>query len=79
MPIIIELVKQVEALFPEPNNGLAKREAVITMLQSAYEAADDSTDIEFQKLTPALEGAITGVVTFLRKTGIFNKKEETNS
>lgn len=65
LPIIIEAVKQIEALFPESGNGRQKLELVKNILISADSNLEDSW--------PLISKVIGSVVAFCNSTGLFKK------
>lgn len=75
-PLLLKLIKEVEAQFPDSDQGNAKREAVIAMLEAAFDVATDVVSFNFADVQPALEKTIGGIVKFLNKTNSWDKKPE---
>lgn len=73
LPIIIQLVTQVEAAFPVKGQGAAKLELVKQMLQGASELSDDLSAGRFDLAWPALQQTINGIVGLANASGIFKK------
>lgn len=71
LPAIIEAIKAVEELFPDSGNGDTKLSFIREIVKSAYEVVDDLDD--FEDLWPFIERAISVVVGFFNKVGLFIK------
>lgn len=70
LPLIIQLIKTVEAQYPEAGLGKMKLDAVRGMLEAAFDQAQDFND-KFDEIWPVLEKTITKVVSFMNATGFF--------
>lgn len=72
LPTIIEAVKAIEAAFPQSGQGHAKIEAVRTIVEAAYGVAADAA-LKFDSLWPAIQSAVSAVVSLANSTGLFKK------
>lgn len=66
LPTLLELVKSLEALMPESGQGSKKLEALKSIVQSAYETAQDTTTA-FETVWPAISGTVSALVALLKK------------
>lgn len=66
MPVVIEAVKQVEAMFPEGGKGQLKLEMVRSTLEEGYKIVGNTAQ-DFAALWPALNAIITVAVKLLKK------------
>lgn len=73
LPLILEVVRAIEAALPESGQGQTKLSLVRTAVESGYNAASDAV-VSFEKLWPALEKTITAVVGAFNAVGVFQKK-----
>ena len=65
LPIVIQTVQQLEALFPEGGQGKMKFEMVTRVLQETYKVSND--------ILPTIEKMIPIVVDVFNKFGVFKK------
>lgn len=65
LPLVIQVVQQLEALFPEGGQGKMKFELVVKSIQSVYDVSD--------KTLPIIEKMIDDVVSILNQFGVFKK------
>jgi predicted ATPase len=67
IPALIEMIKAVEAMWPEGSTGSGKEklEAVENMLSAAYEGITD--------LWPSIESIISVIVSVFNSNGTFDK------
>ena len=65
LPLVIQVVQQLEALFPEGCRGKMKFELVVKSIQSVYDVSD--------KTLPIIEKMIDVVVSILNQFGVFKK------
>ena len=65
LPIVIQTVQQLEALFPEGGRGKMKFEMVTRVLQETYKVSND--------MLPTIEKMIPIVVDVFNKFGVFKK------
>jgi hypothetical protein len=72
LPILIEVIKAIEAAFPQSGQGAAKLEAVRATVASAYAQASDTT-VKFDVLWGPLQTAIGAFVALANSTGMFKK------
>ena len=69
-PVIVELVKTVEAAVPIGGQGAAKLSMFKAMLQSAYGHFTDTT-VAFDALWPMLQPIIGSLVSMYNSSGLF--------
>lgn len=72
LPVIIEVVKAIEAAIPGSGQGKAKLEAVRQILEASSAVAGEAVG-QFATLWPALQAAIGAVVTLFNSTGVFKQ------
>ena len=72
LPLVIQIIKQVEAEIPGQGKGEAKLAAVRAILEGAYSIASD-LGVALSDLWPALEKTISGIVGAFNTAGIFKK------
>jgi len=65
LPLVIQVVQQLEALFPEGGQGKMKFELVVKSIQSVYDISD--------KTLPIIEKMINVVVEVFNQFGVFKK------
>lgn len=73
LPLIIQLIKTVEAQFPDAGLGKVKLDTVRGMLEATFDQAQDFND-KFDDIWPVLEKTIDKVVSFMNVTGMFKTK-----
>jgi len=62
VPVIVELIKEIEKIIPEGGKGQEKLEFAHKLLEAGYE--------EVTTLWPVIEKVIAATVTLLNSTGI---------
>lgn len=67
LPIMIQTIAAIEEAVPGQGAGEAKLAAVRVILQGAYETANN-VQVSFDALWPALQKAISGLVTAFNAT-----------
>jgi hypothetical protein len=72
LPLLVEIIKQVEELIPGRGKGEEKLAAVRTILESSYKVSTDAA-VAFETIWPALEKAIAGLVSVLNAVGALKK------
>lgn len=72
MPILIDLIKQVEALFPSGGQGQQKLNMVKNLLQSAYAVGND-LGISFDQMWAAAQPLVAAAVAIYNADGTFKK------
>lgn len=72
LPFIIDAVKSIEAAFPASGQGATKLAAVRSIVETAYGTANDAA-IKFDALWPAIQSAVSAVVSLANSTGLFKK------
>lgn len=65
IPGIIAAIKAVEAAVPNPGQGQAKLDAVLSLVQAA--------DANLQQYAPQLPSVVSTLVGLFNKTGVFSK------
>ena len=71
-PLVVEFIRQIEAAFPEKEQGSMKREMLRELLQAAYVAAADGK-ISFDEVWPLLDKTIAIIVDKFNIAGVFKK------
>ena len=66
LPTIIEVVKQLENIFPESGKGSLKYELIVTVLQNTYDIS--------ASYMPIIEKMVNAVVSVFNKFGVFETK-----
>lgn len=72
LPLILDVVKAVEAALPQAGQGAQKLALVRTTLQAAFTVAGDAV-ASFEQVWPALEKTVGAVVGLFNSTGVFKK------
>lgn len=72
LPILVDLIKAVEAALPGTGRGEQKLMMVRAALEGAYSTISDAT-VTFEKVWSALNPLIGAVVAGFNKTGTFKK------
>lgn len=65
LPIVIQVIRQLEELFPESNRGTMKLDLIVRTIQEVYETSD--------KAIPIIEKMVNVIVDIFNKFGIFKK------
>lgn len=65
LPIIIDVIKQLESIFPESGKGTMKFDLIIKSIQAVYETSDKTMGI--------IEKMIPTIVDIFNKFGVFKK------
>jgi hypothetical protein len=73
LPLLIEVVRAIEAALPDSGQGQAKLSLVRAAVEAGYGAATDAV-VSFEKLWPALESTIGAVVSAFNSVGAFKKE-----
>lgn len=71
LPIISNVIKQVEELNKTPGNGKAKLELALVLIREIYNAANPPES--FDSIRAKVEGTIAALVTFYNTIGAFVK------
>lgn len=74
LPVILEVVRAIEAALPESDIGTQKLKLIREALAAAFSAAGDAA-ISFETIWPALEKTVAAVVGLFNTVGAFAKKE----
>lgn len=74
--LLVELIKQIEAQFPDSDQGNMKREAVIKMLEGIVNTSKDVIGFDFEKALPAVNMTIGAIVGMFNKTGTFQTNKQ---
>lgn len=72
IPLVTDLVRQIEAAIPQSGQGAAKLEMVRQMLQSTYDKANDAT-VAFEQIWPTVQSLVASLVTIYNNLGLFKK------
>jgi hypothetical protein len=72
MPLILEAVKTVEAMFPQAGQGAIKLELVKRFIQETAHATDAAV-AQLPAFVSALTPVISGIVALANSTGLFKK------
>lgn len=72
LPLLIDVVRAVEAAIPASGQGSVKLALVKDILSAGYKAASDIT-VQFEALWPMLSAVIDAVVAGFNKAGSFSK------
>lgn len=72
LPAIIDAVKTLEVAFPASGQGASKLSAIRTIIEAAYDTANDAA-LKFDQLWPAIQSAISAIVSLANSTGLFKK------
>jgi hypothetical protein len=75
MPVVIELIKTVEAAVPDGGVGKQKLELVKAALEKVFATATDLT-ATFQQVWPVMESIVGSLVAIFNAVGIFKKKTD---
>lgn len=70
LPLIIDVVRAIEAAIPAQGQGAVKLEMAKEVLAAGYKIASDVT-AQFEALWPALSAIISATVASLNKSGVF--------
>lgn len=70
LPQIVALVREIEAMFPNPGSGATKLQAFFDLFRAVYDAIEDAKPA-FDSLRPALERVVAAVVAVFNRTGVF--------
>jgi len=73
VPLLIQLVKQVEDLFPESGKGKEKAEFVRLALETAFEKVS-GVSASFAEVWKVAEPFISKLVALFNSNGTFSKK-----
>ncbi len=65
LPTLINVVRQVQELFPQKELGPQKLELVKQMTEAAHQA-DPDTNVDFDQLWPAVRRVIEGILTLVK-------------
>lgn len=65
LPLVIQIVQQLESLFPENGQGRLKLELIVKTIQNTYDVSD--------KTLPIIEKMVNVVVDVFNQFGVFKK------
>ena len=74
LPTLIEAVQAIETALPQSGQGKEKLALVRGVLEAAYNAGGTALG-SFEAVWPALQGAVSAVVSTLNATGVFAKRD----
>lgn len=72
LPMILEVVRAIEAALPEGGNGAAKLALVRQAIEAGYSVATD-TAASFEAMWPAIEKTVGAVVALFNTVGTFRR------
>jgi len=72
LPLLIDAVKAIEDAIPGQGKGEMKLAAIRTVVESAYEAADEALP-KIESFWPVIQKTISGLVSIFNASGIFKK------
>jgi hypothetical protein len=72
LPSIIQVMKELEGLFPETGQGKVKLGLIKTTLETVYTNSVGAVG-SFEQVWPVLETLITKFVALFNSTGLFKK------
>jgi hypothetical protein len=72
MPVLIDAIKAAEEAIPGNGKGEQKLAMIRGIIEAAYSAATDA-ETTFDQVWPAIQKAVTSIVTALNSAGIFKK------
>jgi hypothetical protein len=74
LPAIIDIIRKLEGVLPEPDQGPAKLDLVKNMIETTYTTASRTTGekgVGFDQIWPSICLTITVIVKWLNVKGIF--------
>lgn len=74
-PMVLDLVKAVEAAIPGAGQGKAKFDAVLSTIEGVYNSVSTTTLPAFEKAVPAFTTAINSAVALFNTAGVFKKAD----
>lgn len=74
-PLLVNLVREIEAAVPEPGQGATKLAAVKAFLVGLL-AKIGLTELLIQRVWPALEAVVSGLVGVYNTIGVFRKGDK---
>ena len=66
MPTLLQIISLLDDVKPESGKGTDKLAALKTVVQSAYTVSTD-TSVAFEKIWPAIESVVGGLVALFKK------------
>ncbi|MBZ0105522.1 MAG: hypothetical protein K8H84_07805 [Sulfuricella denitrificans] len=72
LPLLVDAIKTIEAAMPGSGQGVAKLEALRTIMQSSYSGAADAIGT-FEQIWPKIQDVAGGLVAAFNKSGMFGK------
>lgn len=66
VPTLLQIITLLDEAMPESGQGAKKIAALKTVVQSAYSVSTD-TSVAFEKLWPAIETVVAGLVALFKK------------
>ena len=80
LPLVLEVVRAVEAAIPLPGQGKKKLDLVLDVIKSAYDASTDLTaSFSYEKLVTLVVPMIARIVDLHNALGLFQKSTEPNN
>lgn len=72
LPLVLEVIRAVEAAFPQGGNGAAKLALVREAIEGGYNLAND-TVVAFDTVWPAINRIVDASVAAYNASGVFRK------
>ena len=80
LPLVLEVVRAVEAAIPLPGQGKKKLDLVLDVIKSAYDASTDLTaSFSYEKLVTLVVPMIARIVDLHNALGLFQKSTQPNN
>ena len=80
LPLVLEVVRAVEAALPLPGQGKKKLDLVLDVIKSAYDASTDLTaSFSYEKLVTLVVPMIARIVDLHNALGMFQKSTQPNN
>ena len=80
LPLVLEVVRAVEAAIPLPGQGKKKLDLVLDVIKSAYDASTDLTaSFSYEKLVALVVPMIAKIVDLHNVLGLFQKSTQANN
>ena len=80
LPLVLEVVRAVEAALPLPGQGKKKLDLVLDVIKSAYDASTDLTaSFSYEKLVTLVVPMIARIVDLHNALGLFQKSTQPNN
>lgn len=71
LPVIIDAIKTIEAAIPQQGAGADKLALLKTILQATYDSSTETAG-QFEKIWPAIQSSVSGIVSLFNKAKVWN-------